>query len=191
MRGPLSLSVSPMDTIVTAILLGILEGLTEFLPVSSTGHLILAQAWFGYDPALWRQYNIIIQLGAILAVVVTYFKTFWTMGTGLLRGERKAILFVRNILLAFLPAAVIGLLILDVIDAMLESPAVVAIALIVGAVFVRRTSRLPAGEGMMLTSNSSVFADGCETRILTAPIASPVWRLTLAMPSPSEMRSAM
>ena len=123
-----------MDTIVTAILLGILEGLTEFLPVSSTGHLILAQAWFGYDPALWRQYNIIIQLGAILAVVVTYFKTFWTMGTGLLRGERKAILFVRNILLAFLPAAVIGLLILDVIDAMLESPAVVAIALIVGGI---------------------------------------------------------
>ena len=120
-----------MDTIVTAILLGILEGLTEFLPVSSTGHLILAQAWFGYDPALWRQYNIIIQLGAILAVVVTYFKTFWTMGTGLLRGERKAILFVRNILLAFLPAAVIGLLILDVIDAMLESPAVGGIAILV------------------------------------------------------------
>lgn len=123
-----------MSTIVTAILLGILEGLTEFLPVSSTGHLILAQAWFGYDPAEWRQFNIIIQLGAILAVVVTYFKTFWTMGMGLLRGERASIMFVRNILLAFLPAAVIGLLILDVIDAMLENPTVVAIALIVGGI---------------------------------------------------------
>ena len=123
-----------MSTIVTAILLGILEGLTEFLPVSSTGHLILAQAWFGYDPAQWRQFNIVIQLGAILAVVVTYFKTFWTMGTGLLRGERTSLMFVRNILLAFMPAAVIGLLILDIIDAMLESPTVVAIALIVGGI---------------------------------------------------------
>ncbi|GAB5348558.1 Undecaprenyl-diphosphatase [Alteriqipengyuania sp. 357] len=134
MHGPFAFRLIAMDTIVSAILLGILEGLTEFLPVSSTGHLILAQAWFGYDPALWRQYNIIIQLGAILAVVVTYFKTFWSMGTGLLRGERKAIMFVRNILLAFLPAAVIGLLILDVIDAMLESPAVVATALIIGGI---------------------------------------------------------
>lgn len=123
-----------MDTIVTAILLGILEGLTEFLPVSSTGHLILAQAWFGYDPAQWRQFNIIIQLGAIMAVVVTYFKTFWTTGMGLFRGERTSLMFVRNILLAFMPAAVIGLLILDIIDAMLESPTVVAIALIVGGI---------------------------------------------------------
>jgi len=123
-----------MSTTLTAILLGILEGLTEFLPVSSTGHLILAQAWFGYDPAQWRQFNILIQLGAIMAVVVTYFKTFWTMGIGLLRGEQKSFRFVRNILLAFMPAAVIGLLILDVIDAMLESPTVVAIALIVGGI---------------------------------------------------------
>ena len=61
-----------MSTTLTAILLGILEGLTEFLPVSSTGHLILAQGFFGYDPAQWRQFNIVIQLGAILAVVVSY-----------------------------------------------------------------------------------------------------------------------
>ena len=123
-----------MDTIVTAILLGLLEGLTEFLPVSSTGHLILAQAWFGYDPAQWRQFNIIIQLGAIMAVIVAYWGTFWKMGMGLLRREDEAIRFVRNIVLGFVPAAIIGLIAKDAIDAMLESPTVVAIALVIGGI---------------------------------------------------------
>lgn len=123
-----------MDTTVTAILLGILEGFTEFLPISSTGHLILAQAFFGYDPEEWRQFNIVIQLGAILAVVVSYWSTFWSMGTGLLRREAEAMRFVRNILIGFLPAAVIGLLAKDAIDAMLTSPMVVAVALVVGGI---------------------------------------------------------
>jgi undecaprenyl-diphosphatase len=125
-----------MDTTLTAVLLGILEGLTEFLPVSSTGHLILAQAFFGYDPAQWRQFNIVIQLGAILAVVVNYWSVFWEMGTGLLRGESRSLRFVRNILLAFVPAAIIGLLAKDAIDVMLGSPAVVAIALVVGGALI-------------------------------------------------------
>ncbi|MDZ4308388.1 undecaprenyl-diphosphate phosphatase [Allopontixanthobacter sp.] len=123
-----------MDQTITAILLGILEGLTEFLPVSSTGHLILAQTFFGYDPEQWRQFNIVIQLGAILAVVVAYWSTFWNMGMGLLRREEMSFRFVRNILLAFLPAAVIGLAAKDIIDAMLTSPMVVAIALVVGGI---------------------------------------------------------
>lgn len=123
-----------MGTTLTAILLGILEGLTEFLPVSSTGHLILAQAFFGYDPAQWRQFNIVIQLGAILAVVVTYWSLFWNMGMGLLRRETESLRFVRNILLGFVPAAIIGLLAKDAIDAMLGSPMVVAVALVVGGV---------------------------------------------------------
>ncbi len=123
-----------MSLTLTAILLGILEGLTEFLPVSSTGHLILAQAFFGYDPAQWRQFNIVIQLGAILGVVVTYWKTFWAMGTGLFRFDPEALRFVRNILLGFLPAAVIGLLAKDAIDVMLGTPMVVAVALIVGGI---------------------------------------------------------
>jgi len=121
-----------MGTTLTAILLGILEGLTEFLPVSSTGHLILAQTFFGYDPGQWAQFNIVIQLGAILAVVVTYWRLFWEMGTGFLRREPKALRFVRNILLGFLPAAVIGLFAKDAISMMLESPLVVAWALVIG-----------------------------------------------------------
>lgn len=123
-----------MDQTITAILLGILEGLTEFLPVSSTGHLILAQSFFGYDPEQWRQFNIVIQLGAILAVVVAYWSTFWQMGMGLLRAEQQSLLFVRNILLAFIPAAIIGLMAKDAIDAMLTSPMIVAVALVVGGI---------------------------------------------------------
>ncbi|RDC61313.1 Undecaprenyl-diphosphate phosphatase [Alteripontixanthobacter maritimus] len=123
-----------MDQTITAILLGILEGLTEFLPVSSTGHLILAQELFGYDAARWRQFNIVIQLGAILAVVVSYWGTFWQMGTGLLKRETEAVRFTRNILLAFLPAAFIGLMAKDAIDLLLDSPMVVAVMLVVGGV---------------------------------------------------------
>ena len=131
-----------MDTTLTAILLGILEGLTEFLPVSSTGHLILAQTFFGYDPGQWSQYNIVIQLGAILAVVVTYWRLFWDMGMGLLRADPRSIRFARNIVLGFLPAGVIGLFAKDTIDVMLQSPMVVCIALVVGGVAILIAERM-------------------------------------------------
>lgn len=123
-----------MNETIVAILLGILEGLTEFLPVSSTGHLILASELFGYDAAQWAQFNIVIQLGAILAVVVTYFRYLWGMLIGLFTWKPVAVRFVRNLLVAFMPAAVIGLSIKDQIDVMLESPLVVAWALLVGGV---------------------------------------------------------
>lgn len=138
-----------MDLTLTAVILGIVEGLTEFLPVSSTGHLILATELFGYDAAQWAQFNIVIQLGAILAVVVQYFRTFWDMGTGFLKREPVAVRFVRNILVAFMPAAVIGLFAKKGIDAMLESPNVVAWALLIGGVLMlglEKTVR-PKGDG--------------------------------------------
>ena len=99
----------PMDLTLTAILLGIVEGLTEFIPVSSTGHLILASEVFGYDAQQWKVFNVVIQLGAILAVLVQYWRTFWAVGMGLLRLHPKSVAFLRNILLGFLPSAVLGL----------------------------------------------------------------------------------
>jgi undecaprenyl-diphosphatase len=123
-----------MDTILTIILLGIVEGVTEFLPVSSTGHLILAGALMGYDEHHWMVFNIVIQLGAILAVIVLYWRTFLAVLTGLARREPQSWRFVRNILVAFIPAAVIGLALHDRIEAMLGSPLLVAVALIVGGV---------------------------------------------------------
>ncbi|MEN9683048.1 MAG: hypothetical protein RLZZ427_799 [Pseudomonadota bacterium] len=123
-----------MDLSITAILLGIVEGLTEFIPVSSTGHLILASEIFGYDAQTWAVFNVVIQLGAIMAVVVQYWRTFWAVGMGLLRLESLAIRFVANLLLAFIPAVVLGLAFKDQIHALLGSPLVVAWALIAGGV---------------------------------------------------------
>lgn len=123
-----------MDLILTAILLGVLEGLAEFLPVSSTGHLILAQALFGYDPKEWAQFNVVIQLGAILAVVVQYWRTFWAVGMGLLRLEPISLRFLRNLLAAFIPSAILGLALKKYIDVLLGSPSVVCWALIAGGI---------------------------------------------------------
>ena len=123
-----------MDLTLIAILLGMLEGLTEFLPISSTGHLILATELFGYDPAQWKVFNVVIQLGAILAVVVQYWRTFWAVGMGLLKADSTSIAFVRNILLGFLPAAVLGFLLKDQINSMLGSSLVVAWALVIGGI---------------------------------------------------------
>lgn len=142
------------STTVTAILLGIVEGLTEFIPVSSTGHLILASEVFGYDAAQWAMFNVVIQLGAILAVVVQYWRTFSAVGTGLLRLEALSLRFVRNLLIAFLPSAVLGLALKDYIDILLGSPMVVAWALLIGGIAILAIERVvkpgpPSGIGQL------------------------------------------
>jgi undecaprenyl-diphosphatase len=123
-----------MDPILTAILLGIVEGLTEFIPVSSTGHLILATELFGYDAGEWAMFNVVIQLGAILAVVVQYWKTFWNAGIGVLKLEAEGLRFLRNIVLGFLPSGVLALILKDYIDVMLGTPEIVGWALIAGGI---------------------------------------------------------
>ncbi|WP_114521367.1 undecaprenyl-diphosphate phosphatase [Altererythrobacter sp. ZODW24] len=123
-----------MNQTLTAILLGIVEGLTEFVPVSSTGHLILATELFGYDAAQWAMFNVVIQLGAILAVVYQYWGTFWKAGMGILRLEKEGLNFLRNILAAFTPSVILGLAFKDQIDIMLGSPMLVAWALVIGGI---------------------------------------------------------
>lgn len=127
---------------LTVILLGIVEGLTEFLPVSSTGHLILASELLGYDAATWAMFNVVIQLGAILAVVVLYWRTFWAVGMGLLRKEPTSWRFLRNLVIAFIPSAVIGLALHNYIEQLLGAPKVVAWALIVGGVAILVIERM-------------------------------------------------
>lgn len=117
---------------IVAIILGIVEGLTEFLPVSSTGHLILATELLGYDASKWAVFNIAIQPGAILAIVVLYWRTFWDAFIGLFRWDPASVAFVRNLLLAFFPAVILGLAFGDQIETLLENAIVVAWALIIG-----------------------------------------------------------
>jgi undecaprenyl-diphosphatase len=131
-----------MDTTITAILLGIVEGLTEFLPVSSTGHLILASELFGYDAKTWEVFNVVIQLPAVMAVVVLYWRTFADVALGALRMEREAIAFIRNVLAAFIPAGIVGVLFKSRIDGLLENPVVVCFALIVGGFVILAVERL-------------------------------------------------
>ena len=131
-----------MDLTLTAVLLGVVEGLTEFIPVSATGHLILASEIFGYDADQWKVFNVVIQLGAILAVVVQYWRTFWAVGMGLMRLEPMSIAFLRNILLGFMPSAVLGLALKDYIDIMLGSPMIVGWALVLGGIAILAIERV-------------------------------------------------
>lgn len=119
-----------------ALLLGFIEGLTEFLPVSSTGHLILAGEMVGFTDNSSVAFKIAIQLGAILAVLLVYWRRFWTVGTGLLKREADAVAFTRNILLGFAPALVIGVVAYDAIRAAMQTPEIVAIALIIGGILI-------------------------------------------------------
>jgi undecaprenyl-diphosphatase len=132
-----------METpLLIVILLGIVEGLTEFIPVSSTGHLVLAGELLGFNSAAAGTFEIVIQLGAILAVIVLYWRRFWDVLIGLGQRDGGAIAFTRNIALAFLPSAVIGLIVYKAVKAMLESPTIVAVALIVGGVAILVIERL-------------------------------------------------
>jgi len=136
-----------MNDYVAAILLGILEGLTEFLPVSSTGHLILATELLGFDQRDWEVFNIAIQPAAILAIVVLYWRTFWDVAKGLFGFEKGAIAFVCNLLVAFFPAVVLGLAFGDVIATMLGNAVLVCWTLIIGGfaiLVIERWAKPPA-----------------------------------------------
>jgi undecaprenyl-diphosphatase len=123
-----------MSAFWIAIILGIVEGITEYLPVSSTGHLILATELLGFKQADWEVFNIAIQPGAIVAIIVLYWRTFWDVATGLLGWQKDAVSFTRNLLVAFFPAVLLGLAFGDQIEAMLGRPVLVAWALILGGV---------------------------------------------------------
>lgn len=119
-----------------AVLLGIIEGLTEFLPVSSTGHLILAGELIGFTDNSSVAFKIAIQLGAIMAVLLVYWRRFWAVGLGLFKAQPGPVAFTRNILLGFAPALLIGVIAYDTIRAAMQTPQIVAIALIVGGIII-------------------------------------------------------
>lgn len=117
---------------LAAVILGLVEGLTEFIPVSSTGHLLLAAEALGLPAQPWDTFIVMIQLGAILAVVAVYFSRLWKVLLGLPGPDPAARRFAVSVLLAFLPSALIGLLLHDFIKAVLFNTTIVCISLIVG-----------------------------------------------------------
>jgi undecaprenyl-diphosphatase len=121
-----------MNDFLAAIILGVVEGLTEFIPVSSTGHLLLTKMALGLTDPFWNDFLVLIQLGAILAVVTLYFRRLWTVLIGLpTRVEARR--FALSVLIAFLPAVLFGFLLYDFIKQVLfESPALICWSLVIG-----------------------------------------------------------
>lgn len=124
-----------------ATLLGVIEGLTEFIPVSSTAHLLLAGRMIGFD-STGNSFEVLIQLGAVLAIVTVYFGRLWAIARTLpTRVESRR--FVLSVLLAFLPAAVIGALAHSFIkDVLFESPALICVMLVVGGFILLALDRM-------------------------------------------------
>jgi undecaprenyl-diphosphatase len=128
--------------LVKAAVLGVVEGLTEFLPVSSTGHLLLMEHFFGWgDDAFGKSFAILIQLGAILALLTIYFGRLWALATSMFT-QWAAARFVIGVLLAFLPAAVIGALAASYIKSHLFDVRVVCIMFIVGGFILLGVDRM-------------------------------------------------
>ena len=127
---------------VEAVFLGLLEGATEFIPVSSTGHLLLAAHFLGFE-STGKTFEVLIQLGAIVALVIVYFGRLWRIALAA-PGDPKARGFLVAVLLAFLPAAILGALGHNIIKTVLfETPALICVMLIVGGVLLALIDRLP------------------------------------------------
>ena len=142
-------------SIIEAIVIAIVEGLTEFLPISSTGHMIIAERLLGLEGDFVKLFTVAIQLGAILAVVVLYWKKFFDFS----RWQFYVKLFV-----GVLPALVLGYLFSDKIDAMLESPTTVAISMLLGGVvlvFIDKFFSNPTIESDDQISYKNSFIIGC------------------------------
>jgi undecaprenyl-diphosphatase len=151
-----------VEQTLVAALLGLLEGLTEFIPVSSTGHLLLAAHFLGFESA-GKTFEVVIQLGAVLAILTVYFGKLVTV-FGTAHRDPAAFRFIISVLLAFLPAVVIGVLAHDFIKTVLfETPKLIAIMLIVGGVillFVERFAPEPTVQDASALPFSKALAIG-------------------------------
>ena len=137
--------LSALPLLAKAVILGIVEGLTEFLPISSTGHLILTGSLLGWHDEKAKVFEIVIQTGAMLAVV-WYFRAKIYLILSRLFSHRPSQRFVLNVLIAFLPAAILGLAIGKYVKAFLFKPVPVAIAFIVGGLIILWVERRPAAK---------------------------------------------
>lgn len=140
------MNTSRMNEIFNVILLGLIEGITEFLPISSTGHLLIAEHWLGARSDL---FNIAIQAGAIVAVCLIYRQRLWQLATGL--GEKEQRDYAAKLLLAFGITAVLGLIVAKAGFKLPEAVAPVAWALVIGGIWILAAERLVANKPEVTT----------------------------------------
>lgn len=161
-----------MIEFLTALFLGFVEGLTEFLPVSSTAHLIVLTQGLGFPAPPGHVFEVFIQLGAILAVMALYWRKIWATLVGLPRGEAVARKFTVNIILGTLPALVAGAVLHDWVKVHLYNPFVIAVALIVGGMVIlileRRFARIQH-TGLDEISPKTAFLVGCCQTLALVP----------------------
>ena len=140
-----------MENTLIAAFLGLIEGLTEFIPVSSTGHLLLAGHFLGFDSP-GRTFEVVIQLGAVLAILTVYAEKLWRVASTM-HSDPASARFVASVLLAFFPAVVVGVLAHDIIKTVLfETPILIAVMLILGGLVllvIDRVAREPVHEDAM------------------------------------------
>lgn len=128
---------------IKAMFLGLVEGVTEFLPISSTAHLLLVGEWIGFDSGNAKVFEVVIQLGSILAVMWVFRARLWQLIHGTLTGVRSEVSFTRNLIIAFLPAAIIGSLTIKYIKMLFHHPAVFVVTLIAGGLIMLWVERKP------------------------------------------------
>lgn len=158
--------------VIRAVILGVVEGVTEFLPVSSTGHLLLVERFFDLGEGnFWKSFAVLIQLGAILAILALYFVKLWHIALGMFT-DPAARRFVIGVLLAFLPAAVLGAAFGSYIKAYLFNPWVVCFSLIVGGAILLWVDQLdlePHDHDATAFSLPMYFAIGCAQCLAMIP----------------------
>lgn len=129
--------------LLKATFLGIIEGLTEFLPVSSTAHLLIIGDWINFVSSSDKVFEVVIQFGSIMAVMWIFRARLWQLIRGTFSGDRTEMLFTRNLLIAFLPAAVIGALMISYIKMLFHNPAVFVVTLVGGGLLMLWVERKP------------------------------------------------
>ena len=139
---------------IKAIILGVVEGFTEFLPISSTGHLIIVNQWISFDKAFTALFDIIIQLGAIMAVVVLFWKRLWPFTKNQARNKEVFSIWYKAII-GVLPAIVLGALFASKIEEKLFNPWTVAVALILGGTIILLVEKKKQNEKITSISNLS------------------------------------
>ena len=179
---------------ISAIILGVVEGLTEFIPVSSTGHLLLAKTALGLPPGFWDTFIVLIQLGAILGVVALYFRKLWDVVLGLPTSQR-ARHFALSVLVAFLPGALAGALLHDIIKGVLfESPRLICWSLIIGGVVLlvidRRAPAPRETDPMALSLKTSLIVGLFQTLALIPGVSRSGGTIVGAMVMGVEKRAA-